>query len=75
MPDYRRWRFPGGTYFLTINLLERHADCWSGISMRCAERAASGRSISMPGRCCRSLCTASSRSRRAAQTFPTESRR
>jgi putative transposase len=23
MPDYRRYRVPGGTYFLTINLLER----------------------------------------------------
>jgi putative transposase len=26
MPDYRRWRVPGGTYFLTINLLERRSD-------------------------------------------------
>jgi len=26
MPDYRRYRVPGGTYFLTINLLERRAD-------------------------------------------------
>ena len=26
MPDYRRYRVPGGTYFLTINLLERQAD-------------------------------------------------
>ena len=25
MPDYRRYRVPGGTYF-TINLLERRAD-------------------------------------------------
>ena len=26
MPDYRRYRVPGGTYFFTINLLERGAD-------------------------------------------------
>ena len=24
MPDYRRYRVPGGTYFFTVNLLERH---------------------------------------------------
>ena len=24
MPDYRRYRIPGGTYFFTVNLLERH---------------------------------------------------
>ena len=23
MPDYRRWRIPGGTYFFTVNLLDR----------------------------------------------------
>ena len=23
MPDYRRYRVPGGTYFFTVNLLER----------------------------------------------------
>ena len=26
MPDYRRFRVPGGTYFFTINLLERQSD-------------------------------------------------
>jgi len=26
MPDYRRYRVPGGTYSFTINLLERRAD-------------------------------------------------
>lgn len=26
MTDYRRYRVPGGTYFLTVNLLERRAD-------------------------------------------------
>ena len=26
MPDYRRWRVPGGTYFFTINLLDRRLD-------------------------------------------------
>lgn len=26
MPDYRRYRVPGGTYFLTINLLDRRMD-------------------------------------------------
>ncbi len=24
MPDYRRHRVPGGCYFFTVNLLERH---------------------------------------------------
>jgi len=26
MPDYRHYRVPGGTYFFTINLLERRSD-------------------------------------------------
>lgn len=26
MPDYRRFRVPGGTYFFTVNLLERKLD-------------------------------------------------
>lgn len=26
MPDYRRCRVPGGTYFFTVNLLERRRD-------------------------------------------------
>ena len=26
MPDYRRLRIPGGTYFFTLNLLERRSD-------------------------------------------------
>lgn len=26
MPDYRRYRVPGGTYFFTVNLLERHTN-------------------------------------------------
>jgi len=26
MPNYRRYRVPGGTYFLTINLLDRRSD-------------------------------------------------
>jgi putative transposase len=26
MPDYRRYRVPGGIYFFTINLLERRSD-------------------------------------------------
>jgi len=26
MPDYRRYRVPGGTYFFTVNLLERKQD-------------------------------------------------
>jgi putative transposase len=26
MPDYRRYRVPGSTYFFTINLLERRSD-------------------------------------------------
>jgi putative transposase len=26
MPDYRRYRVPGGTYFFTLNLLERRTD-------------------------------------------------
>lgn len=26
MPDYRRFRVPGGTYFFAVNLLERRQD-------------------------------------------------
>jgi putative transposase len=26
MPDYRQYRVPGGTYFFTVNLLERRLD-------------------------------------------------
>jgi len=26
MPDYRRFRVPGGTYFFTVNLLDRRLD-------------------------------------------------
>jgi len=26
MPDYRRHRLPGGSYFFTVNLLERKSD-------------------------------------------------
>jgi len=26
MPDYRRYRVPGGTYFFTVNLLDRRSD-------------------------------------------------
>jgi putative transposase len=26
MPNYRRYRVPGGTYFFTVNLLERRLD-------------------------------------------------
>ncbi|MDT4329173.1 transposase [Methylomonas sp. MV1] len=26
MPDYRRYRVPGGTYFFTVNLLDRRLD-------------------------------------------------
>jgi putative transposase len=25
MPDYRRYRVPGGTYFFTVNLLDRRS--------------------------------------------------
>ena len=40
MPDYRRYRMPGGTYFFTINLLERRAD----LLVRHIEPVAGGRS-------------------------------
>ncbi len=26
MPDYRRYRIQGGTYFFTVNLLERYSN-------------------------------------------------
>ena len=26
MPDYRRNRVPGGTYFFTVNLMDRNSD-------------------------------------------------
>ena len=33
MPDYRRHRVRGGTYFFTVNLLERRLDTLCAISM------------------------------------------
>jgi len=32
MPDYRRNRVPGGTYFFTVNLLDRGRPCLSSTS-------------------------------------------
>ncbi|MGR8934665.1 MAG: REP-associated tyrosine transposase [Gammaproteobacteria bacterium] len=41
MPDYRRCRVPGGTYFFTVNLLECRAPTgWYGTSTRCAMQCA-----------------------------------
>jgi REP-associated tyrosine transposase len=37
MPDYRRYRVPGGTSFFTINLLERRAEL-VGTAYRTIER-------------------------------------
>jgi putative transposase len=41
MPDYRRYRVPGGTYFFTVNLLERRLDTlvWHMDALREAVRA------------------------------------
>lgn len=41
MPDYRRYRVPGGAYFFTVNLLERRSDLliWSIDALREAVRA------------------------------------
>ncbi len=61
MPDYRRYRVPGGTYFFTVNLLERRRIRWCGISMCCAMRSeppnVNGLFISMSGWCYRIICT------------------
>jgi REP element-mobilizing transposase RayT len=54
MPGYRRYRVPGGTYFCTINLLDRRTD----LPVRHIEalreavrriRVRNGRSLSTPG--------------------------
>ncbi len=53
MPDYRRYRVPGGAYFLTVNLLERWLDTLVRYIdlLREAVRACANatRSISIPG--------------------------
>src|SRR3984893_13504931 len=51
MPDYRRNRIPGATYFFTVNLLERGCDLL-GRSHRCATRrgAQGAHTISVPSR-------------------------
>jgi putative transposase len=48
MPDYRRYRVPGGTYFFTINwlarradLLTRHIESLRETSVACAARTKS----------------------------------
>ena len=45
MPDYRRNRVPGGTYFFTVNLLDRRSDLLVTHigALRAAVRAARGR--------------------------------
>jgi putative transposase len=40
MPECRRWRVPGGTYFVTFNVLERHIG-----ALREAVRRTRGRSF------------------------------
>jgi putative transposase len=41
MPDYRRNRVPGGTFFFTVNLLDRRSNLLvANISTRCAMRFA-----------------------------------
>jgi putative transposase len=35
MPDYRRNRVPGGTFFFTVNLLDRRSDLVTQIDALC----------------------------------------
>jgi len=35
MPDYRRNRVPGGSFFLTVNRTTEAQTCWAPGSMRC----------------------------------------
>jgi len=63
MPDYRRFRVPGGTYFFTVNLLERRLDTLvrhvdalrEAVRVTRRER----RFISTPGWSCPTTCIAS----------------
>ena len=67
MPDYRRNRVPGGTYFFTVNLLERRRQLLVEMSMRYARRYARYvtrcRFTLMRGWCCRIICIACGRYR------------
>lgn len=78
MPDYRRFRIPGGTYFFTVNLLERKQDLLVRISMNCAKRCGlpggNGRFISMPGWCYPTICTRYGHCRRGMTILPTAGR-
>ncbi len=65
MPNYLRTFMPGGVWFFTVNLLERHG---GDLLLReidllrttvCQVRDKYPPFISMPGWCCRSICTAS----------------
>src|SRR3984893_4153915 len=75
MPDYRRNRIPGATYFFTVNLLERGCDLLVVHidALRDAVRKARAhdlRSISTRGSSCRTTCTACGPFPRATRIFP-----
>ncbi len=68
MPDYRRNRVPGGTYFFTVNLFNRRTDLLvTQIPLlRAAIKHAQKHnpSTSMPLWCCPTTCTVSGPCRR-----------
>lgn len=75
MPNYRRNRIPGGTYFFTVTLRDRNSVCWSRTSKacgkRCAMRSGNYPSISRPGSFCPTIYTVCGRFRPATAIFPT----
>ena len=67
MPNYRRNWVEGGCFFFTVNLLDRRSDLLVAEigALRSAVRAALCAILfmSMPGWCCRTICTACGRCR------------
>jgi hypothetical protein len=74
MPDYRRNRVPGATYFFTVNLYDRRSDLLmrhvDGLRGVVRGYFGSRPSISMLGSCCLTTCTASGPCRPATAIFP-----
>jgi hypothetical protein len=76
MPDYRRNRVPGATYFFTVNLRDRRSDLLVTHIDALREavrgvRPGNCRFASTPGSSCRSTCTACGPFPKAIATFPT----
>jgi hypothetical protein len=74
MREYRRNRFPGGTFCFTVNLLDCGRTCWWRRLTRCAarfgRRASAPHSTSTRGSSFPTICIACGPCRKAMPIFP-----